>query len=557
MLRRPDARCVLVLLGLCVLLWLPRLRGSIDLRYDAGVYYIQGTALAEGKGYRLLNEPGEIQGVQYPPLLSALVAAHQIVLGTNDHAVVGPWLRYSYFVICTLYVLAAYVLARCYLAAPHALLVGLICALNFQSIFLSNLLFAEIPFALMSTLFVILNRRSTKAPYFVLTALAGTAAYLLRSTGLALLAAWVVESIIKRDWKQLALRAVVSAIPVIAWQAYIYSVTSSEEYRHPAYRYQRAPYQFNNVTYGENLLLVDPFKPEEGRLSLAGLAERACGNLVSMPTVLGEGMTADDRFWDGALKVVQAWVGVAPPLWVVLIPVAALGCLVGAGAVLLAYRREWFIPLYLAASGGLICLTGWPEQFSRYLVPLTPLLGLCLIRSLLTIGENACRRWSGKGQRMTRVSFALVMVMIFGAALATDVYAYWLGHHEVYRPPGHEGAGGSLLFYYDHKWTAFDKALAWLQTQAAPDGAVATSAPHWVYLKTRRKAVFMPMEADAETANKYLHGVPGLRYLIVDDLDFLDVARRYAQPVVDKYPQEWRLVYGARDGHTRVYKRVR
>jgi len=65
-----------LLVALVLALWIPRLGGPIDLRYDAGVYYVLGTSLAEGRGYRLTNEPGDIQAVQYPPLLPAFVAAH-------------------------------------------------------------------------------------------------------------------------------------------------------------------------------------------------------------------------------------------------------------------------------------------------------------------------------------------------------------------------------------------------------------------------------------------------------------------------------------------------
>ncbi|MFL5471248.1 MAG: hypothetical protein ACJ8AM_02725, partial [Gemmatimonadales bacterium] len=53
-----------ILIALSVALWLPRLRGPLDLRYDAGVYYVLGTSLAEGRGYRILSEPGAIQAVQ-------------------------------------------------------------------------------------------------------------------------------------------------------------------------------------------------------------------------------------------------------------------------------------------------------------------------------------------------------------------------------------------------------------------------------------------------------------------------------------------------------------
>src|SRR5687768_6956880 len=79
-----DVVGAFVVIVVVLLTWAPRLTGPIDPRSDAGVYYILGTSLYEGKGYRLLNEPGEIQAVQYPPLLPAIVATHQWALGTSD-----------------------------------------------------------------------------------------------------------------------------------------------------------------------------------------------------------------------------------------------------------------------------------------------------------------------------------------------------------------------------------------------------------------------------------------------------------------------------------------
>jgi hypothetical protein len=90
---RPDLAAVGVLLLLWVALWAPRLRGPIDLRWDASVYYILGTSLAEGRGYRLLNEPGAIEAVQYPPLLPLIVAAQERVVGTSDYLLVASRLR--------------------------------------------------------------------------------------------------------------------------------------------------------------------------------------------------------------------------------------------------------------------------------------------------------------------------------------------------------------------------------------------------------------------------------------------------------------------------------
>ena len=69
-----------VVVAIALLVWLPRLSGSIDLRWDGGVDHLLGTSLAEGHGYRIPSEPGSPEALQYPPLLPAVVALHQWAL---------------------------------------------------------------------------------------------------------------------------------------------------------------------------------------------------------------------------------------------------------------------------------------------------------------------------------------------------------------------------------------------------------------------------------------------------------------------------------------------
>src|SRR5881275_2079731 len=96
-------RAEAVVVAVAILLWAPRLSGPIDLRWDAGVYYVLGTSLATGLGYRILSEPGAPEALQYPPLLPAIVALHEEVLGSTDPLVVAPWLRRSYAVLYLIY----------------------------------------------------------------------------------------------------------------------------------------------------------------------------------------------------------------------------------------------------------------------------------------------------------------------------------------------------------------------------------------------------------------------------------------------------------------------
>ena len=300
-----DVPAVALVLFCGLIIWVPRMRGPIDLRYDAGVYYILGTSLAETGEYRLLSEPGEIHGIQYPPLLSAFVAAHQRILGSVDPAIVGHWLRASFGLLTVIYVVATYALARQFLTPGRSVFVALITAFYLHTTFLSDLLFAEIPFGLATVLFFVVGRAGGTMTRFGLQAAFGAAAFLLRSAGIALLAAWVMEAAIQRRWIAAVSRGVIAAIPLVAWQSYIARVQASEEFRHPAYAYQRATYQFYNVSYAENIRLIDPFRPELGLASPVDLARRMVGNLAALPASIGESVTAPYRFWESLDWVFQ------------------------------------------------------------------------------------------------------------------------------------------------------------------------------------------------------------------------------------------------------------
>ena len=557
MLRNPDLRSAIVLIGLSLLLWAPRFRGPIDLRYDAGVYYILGTSVAEGRGYRLLNEPGSIEAIQYPPLLPAIVAAHQWALGTSDPALVSQWLRGTYFLLYVLLVLATYAMARQFLSSGYAVLVASLVTLHTNTYVLSDLLFAEIPFARATTLFVLCDRRSDRPWFFLLTASLGMAAYMLRSAGLALLVAWVAEAMVKRNWKRVAVRVAVSAVPVLAWQSYIHRVTTSEEYKHPAYAYQRASYQYYNVGYAENVRLVDPFVPELGRATLACLAKRFALNVGRIPTTTGEAVSTTVGYWKWLLGDIQT--KALGEVWIhlraVYLPVIAFGCLTLAGVGVLLARREFFVPLYIAASSGLICLTPWPGQITRYLAPLAPFLTLSFVLFLASFRDYARRRGTVNWERVGTILPALVLSTVLVGQVYSALRSYKVRHDQGLIHAAEGSVSEGRLFYYGEGWASFDASLDWMRRNARPGEVAATSSPHWAYLKTGLKAVMTPMESDVVKIQLLLDSVP-VTYLIIDQLDFIDITRRYAEPCVLKHPDRWKEVYASKDRKTRIYERA-
>jgi hypothetical protein len=556
-----DWICLGAVLLLWVSVWVPRLHGPIDLRWDASTYYVLGTSLAQGKGYRMLNEPGEIEAVQYPPLLPAIVATHERALGTSDYQIVGARLRITYFVLSGLYLIAAYLVARALVAPPLALVAVTGTALSFYSfLYPSDTLYAEVPFALLAMLFLICLRRGGRGGVIAAGIIAG-AAYLLRTAGIVLLGLWVVEGFAQRRYRQTLLRAAAALLPVLAWQAHVVRVTHSPEYRAPIYPYQRAPYYYANVTYGENSWLVSPFRPELGRTTPLDLAGRIGRNLLKLPGSIAESAWIAEA--SGPYMLFKARRATRssqpdalrqPAAAVTRVALGLLGLAVLAGLLLVWRSGEWLVPLYVGATLGLICLTPWPDQFWRYLAPLTPLSYVFLIVALGAAGRalgrfGAAGRWTGALLQTGPVAGVLLIQVVIASFFLRGLMPV-----SYYRADGTEQP--SRLLTYEPVWHALDPAFEYLRQHAEPNAVIATSVPHLAYLRSGHRAVLPPMVTDPGTAARYLDAVPA-GYLVIDELGSPGIAERYAAPVISTHPDDWRLVYTTPGTGVRVYARVR
>jgi hypothetical protein len=111
------------------------------------------------------------------------------------------------------------------------------------------------------------------------------------------------------------------------------------------------------------------------------------------------------------------------------------------------------------------------------------------------------------------------------------------------------------LIEYGSEWQALDPAFEWIRRNAAATAVIATTVPHLAYLRTGHKAVLPPFVSDPDTAHHLLDEVP-VSYLVLDKFGRPGVSERYAAPVVAEKPENWRLVFTAPDGKTRVYERT-
>ena len=532
---------VFVLLIILSLTWIPRLRGPIDLRWDAALYYTLGTSLAEGHGYRMMNEPGHIEATVWPPLLPAFVAAHQRILHTTDPVVVGAWLRGSFFLIWLAYLAAAYALFRIHLGIGLAMFATAVCGLDLSAVWLSDRCYADLPFALLVTLFfIVASRPATRANTLGAWLLAALA-FLARSVGLALFVGWIAEALARRRFQVAALRVALALVPVLAWQGFIAHVEAEPSYAHPPYAYARADYALYNVSYERNMRLRDPNAPELGKATPGDLVRRVARNVIRIPMSVGGGVSAVERDWVTMMEQIKQ-VPVARRLvpWrAIPLGLFALGALTIAGAAMLVTRGH--VLLAVAATMYLLhlCLLPATDQWPRYLVGIAPVLVLAFVFALSRL------RWT----------WAKTAIVCFVLITQTCTLGWWFTHE--FRPVVHENWYGHRvvyrLFSYDAAFDAFDAGLEWLQRTGQTDQVVVSSMAPWVYVRTGMHAVLPPLERRLDVVGPLLDTVPAT-YVIVDTCG-LSFTRKYTLPFVSAARDQWRLSYTAPQGGLEIYER--
>jgi hypothetical protein len=551
--RMLDAACLAVLVVVAVLSWIPRFRGPIDFRWDAGVYYVLGTSVASGQGYRLLNEPGQIEAIQYPPGLPALVAAHQIALHSSDPRVVGPWLRRTWFLLSVGSVLFCFLLSRLFLSRGCALATAVAFVLSYEVFFLSTLCFAELPFAFVTVLFGWVYYRFGRRPTGEVAAgILAVSAFLLRTLGIALLLGWVADALLVRRYKSGLVRAVVAFAPVLAWQSYVHAVETSESYQHPAYSYQRDASLFYNVSYATNVALRDPFEPELGKVQPSDLVGRLVSNVRALPGNIGEVLVAPKNLL--AVYLVRMNHLIAPlaiPSRSVRAALLLFGCLALWGIGLQFRRCRWGIAIYLALTLAAVCITPWPGQTLRYLCPLFPFLMLAVFEALQVVKARISGYHYGKVLGNGAVAIGASAVLLGSAG------SFVIVHHQLLDNATFETSDGKTehykLMHYAPGFSSVANALEWLKNSVPSDSIVAISMPQWAYLQTGLRTVMPPFYRDAERTQRAIDSVP-VTYLVVDQMTMEGQFNERFWNLVRSFPEKWRLVYSAPTAH--VYART-
>lgn len=339
---------------------------KLNLGGDNCYYYMYATAIAGGEGICDLGTPGHPAVNDFPPgyplLMAPLRAATPSVIAQK---ILNGALLASAIIVFFLF------LRRTLPTTTLALTASLVMAINYRVLEFSSIMMSETSFLLFSALslymlFLFDKRDETgkwwKTPYFYLLILCVGYAFMIRTQGVTLAVAVAAWMLFTRKWRQSIVFAGGFLLTTIPWtiRNYLAGLGGSR--------------------YLDQVLAVNPWRPEEGLISFPDLIQRGFGTLKMLITKAVPNTVVPYFNLDyNSTATFGEWI---------------------AGIVMLSLifagfwhirRYFWFFTAYVIATLGIICLWSAPSG-NRYIVTLVPILDMGItvgVYSLLqTIASN-------------------------------------------------------------------------------------------------------------------------------------------------------------------------
>lgn len=318
-------------------------------------------------------------------------------------------------------------------------------------------------------------------------------AYFTRSAGLPLVVAILGAFALRKRFRAMAVTAVVVGLPAVIWMIRGARAGSDEG------------------RYASEFLLINPYDPGLGSVSMGGMVQRIIDNAVGyatshLPVALG----GAEGGLIGALTIVVLILGMIG--WV------------------LAVRRgpgpaELFLPMY----AGLILI--WPEVWSgdRFALPLIPLLFLYSAEGIAALGRE---KWGAviNGAQAALLILLVGPMMISWTRISDDA-ARCADAVEVAGPWA--CAGSPLL--------AFTIAARWADANLEPGSAVMSRKPRIFYAMSGLPSRTYPFDDDVQLLFDEMASLNS-RYVILDGIGGQGI--RYVGGAVVRNPGRFCQVIG-------------
>lgn len=447
-----------------------RLDRVVGMIVDDAWYVMLGRALAEGRGYWLVNAPFDHILPGYPPGFPALLS---LVFRLRPDFPGNVWLLKSVSIAAMLGVamLSYFYLHRSrnlprHLAVMSAIGIATTPALVFLA---TSTAMSECVFMLAQLgVVVVVHRAIDSSPargwrLAVLAGLLGVWTVLVRSVGVAVIAAACCAFLQHRQWKRLSAFVVVVALGFGPWLLYTRAHAPTAEHRES----HRGSIVYG---YGEQFWMRFAGSASSGRVTVSDLPERIGTNLTDIggrsfvgifaPIVLRSADESGEEVVFLAGQLGWTFIGFGG------LPATMAISFVLAGIVVFGYLRtarerltvaEFLVPISLAIT------ILWPFWSFRFVLPLTPFVYFYFVRSLAI---------------SPRVPVARLVLMTVIGLNVFDHAGYLLRMRQA--PQGTD---------WISTYNQVETTLEWMKSHLDGDAVVAATNPALVHLRTGHKTI--------------------------------------------------------------------
>jgi hypothetical protein len=463
---------------------------------DNAGYYILGRALLQGEGYTNIHIPGTPAASHFPPGYPALLAV-AMLFGKSF-----TWLKVVNGILfgAALWWFRS-IAEKATGSTAFAWVAVLLVGLNSHLLRSSTIMMSEIPYTAASILALWTLLRwdpESKAFYrsydFWLVVVLASAAFYIRTAGIALGAGIGLYLLFERRWAAAFTFGGAFFALYLPWVLRGRAVDAGS-------------------AYVDQLLSVNPYRPEEGQIDVSGLWDRIAENAgrylgQELPNSMIPSLTVD---YNPEAPVSHPFVGLL-----------LLG-LIAYGIVRLPKLR-WLVAGYVLASFAIFLV--WPSVWYgvRFIQPLVPVLVLSALYGAWELLRRVLPSWNPWW-------FAALGLLLLAPVRTLNDEA---------------------KLDYPMPYQNYFRLGEFAKANVPADAQFATTKPALWYLFAERKATRIPTEADPALFMQRLQE-EGLNYVVVDQLGYGSVGR-YFVPAYQAYPERFELVAQLPNPDTYIFK---
>jgi hypothetical protein len=465
--RMRDGAIGLLVLAVALPIYVLRLDHVVGMVIDDAWYVMLAKALAEGRGYWLVNAPLDRILPGYPPGFPMLLS---LIFRVRPDFPDNVWLLKSVSIAAMLgaALLSYFYLHRLRQQPRHlAALTSLGIATTPALVFLAtSTVMSECVFTLAQLGVVVVGHRAIDASpdrgtrHAVLAGVLGAATVLVRSVGIGVVAAVGLCLLKERKWKQLSAFTIAVAIVLGPWLLYARAHAPTRQHQ----EIHRGSLVYG---YGDQFWMRFAGSASSGRVTIAELPERVATNVYDVGSrsfvgIFGSILLRDAEDSGEEVVFLGRQVGWTFIGFGALPQTIAVSCVLGI-LVLWGFvrtvRERWTVAEFLVPISLTITLL-WPFWSFRFVLPLTPFLFLYLAKGL----THAAAARIGL---LVIISLNLYDHAGYIARLRSDpVKVDWIAHFQ-----------------------ELDTTLDWMKAHLDPGAVVAATNPAIVHLRTGHKTI--------------------------------------------------------------------